>query len=144
MALTLQDRQEFLAQPHIGALAVAVAPDRAPLNVPIWYQYAPGGELWILTGVESAKLRRLRDAGRFSLMAQVLEPTIRYVTAEGPITRVEPMTDAMHREMAARYLPPEKVDPYLKIAESHGDQVAVFMRPEKWLSADLGDLSELG
>ncbi|WP_306356542.1 MULTISPECIES: pyridoxamine 5'-phosphate oxidase family protein [unclassified Nocardia] len=138
MALTLQERQEFLAQPHIGALAVAVGPDRAPLNVPIWYQYAPGGELWILTGVESVKLRRLRDAGRFSLMVQVVEPTVRYVTAEGSITRVEPMTDEMHREMATRYVPSDKVDAYLKSAEGFGDQVAVYMRPEKWLSADLG------
>lgn len=138
MALTLQERQEFLAQPHIGALAVATEPDRAPLNVPIWYQYAPNSELWILTGVQSKKIQVLEAAGRFSLMAQVLEPTIRYVTAEGPITQVLPMTDELHREMVSRYLPAEKVDGYLEFAATLGDQVAVFMRPEHWLSADLG------
>lgn len=138
MPLTLQERQDFLAQPHIGALAVAGKPGRAPLNVPIWYQYSPGGELWILTGATSAKLRHLEAAGRFSLMAQVITPTVRYVTAEGPVTRIEPMADGMEREMASRYLAPEKVDGYLEYAQSHGAQVAVFMRPEQWLSADMG------
>ncbi|NNH71807.1 pyridoxamine 5-phosphate oxidase [Nocardia uniformis] len=140
MALTLKERQEFLAQPHIGALAVTAGPDRAPLNVPIWYQYSPNSELWITTGAQSKKIKLLEAAGRFSLMVQVLEPSIRYVTAEGPITRVVPMAEDRGelREMAARYLPPEKVDPYLEFAESHGEQVVVYMRPEHWLSADLG------
>ncbi|WP_067543733.1 pyridoxamine 5'-phosphate oxidase family protein [Nocardia crassostreae] len=138
MALTLQERQEFLAQPLIGALAVAAGPDRAPLNVPIWYDYTPGGELWIVTGPESKKMRCLQAAGRFSLMSQVLAPTVRYVTAEGAITRVTEATEEMHRAMAARYLPPASVELYMKQAESYGDMVAVYMRPEHWLSADLG------
>ncbi|MFC3962449.1 pyridoxamine 5'-phosphate oxidase family protein [Nocardia jiangsuensis] len=139
MALPLEERQEFLARPHIGALAVAGAPGRAPLNVPIWYDYTPGGELWVLTGATSRKLELLKAAQRFSLMVQVLEPTIRYVTAEGPVTRIEP-GDALVREMAARYLPAEKLEGYLEYAQSHGEQVAVYMRPEQWLSADLGSV----
>lgn len=138
MALTMEERQEFLAQPHIGALAVNDKPGRAPLNVPIWYQYTPGGELWILTGPESRKMQLLKGAGRFSLMAQVLEPTVRYVTAEGPITGVTDMTEDQHREMVSRYLPPEAVEKYLKFADSIGPQVVVHMRPEHWLSADMG------
>ncbi|MFJ4655892.1 pyridoxamine 5'-phosphate oxidase family protein [Nocardia sp. NPDC088792] len=140
MALTLQERQEFLAQPHIGALAVASGPDRAPLNVPIWYQYSPGAELWLITGAHSKKARLLEAAGRFSIMTQVLTPTVRYVTVEGPILRTEPMKDAMLHEMASRYLPAEKVDAYLQSTDSHGEQIAIFMRPEQWLSADLGAL----
>ncbi|WP_460726274.1 pyridoxamine 5'-phosphate oxidase family protein [Nocardia heshunensis] len=138
MALTSEERQEFLAQPHIGALAVAVGPDRAPLNVPIWYQYSPGGELWVTTGAGSRKVKALEGAGRFSIMVQTVTPRVRYVTAEGPVLRIAPATDAMLREMAARYLAPERVEPYLKFAESLGEQVAVFMRPEQWLSADMG------
>ncbi|GAB2551532.1 pyridoxamine 5'-phosphate oxidase family protein [Nocardia heshunensis] len=127
-----------MAQPHIGALAVAVGPDRAPLNVPIWYQYSPGGELWVTTGAGSRKVKALEGAGRFSIMVQTVTPRVRYVTAEGPVLRIAPATDAMLREMAARYLAPERVEPYLKFAESLGEQVAVFMRPEQWLSADMG------
>ncbi|WP_328394925.1 pyridoxamine 5'-phosphate oxidase family protein [Nocardia sp. NBC_00416] len=139
MPLTLDERQSFLAEPHIGALAVSAGADRGPLTVPIWYQYAPGGELWVLTGLESEKLRRIRAAGRFSLMAERVAPTVRYVSVEGPMTRVEPMTDARHREMAARYLPADRVEGFLSYAEAElGEQVMVFMQPERWLSADLG------
>ncbi|MEV0248325.1 pyridoxamine 5'-phosphate oxidase family protein [Nocardia sp. NPDC050712] len=138
MPLNLAERQEFLAQPHIGALAVAADPGRGPLTVPIWYQYRPGGELWLVTGAESEKIRRLRSAGRFSLMAQRVEPTVRYVSVEGPILRIAETTDEQHREVAARYLPAEQVDGYLKAAEAFGAMVTVYLRPEHWLSADMG------
>lgn len=139
MPLSPQERQEFLAQPHVAAFAVAAGTGRGPLTVPIWYQYSPGGDIWILTGPESQKMRYLRETGRFSLMVQQVEPTVRYVSVEGPVTRTAPMTDEQHREMAARYLPAESVDGYLKAAEAFGEQVAVYLRPEHWLSADLGN-----
>lgn len=143
MPLNPEERQQFLAQPHIAALAVSAGADRGPLNVPIWYQYVPGGEVWVLTGAQSQKMRRITEAGRFSLMVEEVEPRVRYVSVEGPVTRVEPTTDAQHREMVARYLPADKVDAYLSYAESFGDQVTVGMRPEHWLSADMGDLREI-
>ncbi|MGW0177862.1 pyridoxamine 5'-phosphate oxidase family protein [Nocardia sp. NPDC003345] len=139
MPLTPEERRSFLAEPHIGALSVAAGPDRGPLTVPIWYQYVPGGELWILTGPESEKMRRIRAAGRFSLMVERVEPSVRYVSVEGPVTRVEPLTDTVHREMVARYLPAERVDDYLAFAAAElGEHVVVSMRPQRWLSADLG------
>ncbi|MBF6472350.1 pyridoxamine 5'-phosphate oxidase family protein [Nocardia gipuzkoensis] len=143
MPLTVEERQEFLAQPHVAAFSVAAGAGRGPLTVPIWYQYRPGGEIWILTGPESQKMRYLRETGRFGLMVQRVEPTVRYVSVEGSVTRITPMTDELHREMAARYLPAETVDAYLKAAEAYGEQVAVYLRPEHWLSADMGNLSEL-
>ncbi|WP_181722172.1 pyridoxamine 5'-phosphate oxidase family protein [Nocardia gipuzkoensis] len=143
MPLTVEERQEFLAQPHVAAFSVAAGAGRGPLTVPIWYQYHPGGEIWILTGPESQKMRYLRETGRFGLMVQRVEPTVRYVSVEGSVTRITPMTDELHREMAARYLPAETVDAYLKAAEAYGEQVAVYLRPEHWLSADMGNLSEL-
>ncbi|MGO4614265.1 pyridoxamine 5'-phosphate oxidase family protein [Nocardia sp. 2YAB30] len=142
MPLTLDERQQFFAQPHIAALSVSVGAGRGPLTVPIWYQYSPGGEVWVLTGPESQKMRYIRETGRFTLMVQQLQPTVRYVSVEGPVTRITPMTDEMHREMASRYLAAESVDGYLKAAEAYGEQVAVYLRPEHWLSADLGNLSE--
>ncbi|MBP2192297.1 pyridoxamine 5'-phosphate oxidase family protein [Nocardia goodfellowii] len=138
MPLNPAERQEFLAQPHIGALSVDAGPGRGPLTVPIWYQYRPGGELWLVTGAESQKIRALRAAGRFTLMVQRVEPTVRYVSVEGPILRISEMTDEEHREVAARYLPADQVDGYLRAAEAFGAMVTVHMRPEHWLSADLG------
>jgi hypothetical protein len=37
------------------------------------------------------------------------------------------------------YLPPEAVRPYVELAKAdHGEQVVIVMRPERWLSSDLG------
>ncbi|WP_280459800.1 pyridoxamine 5'-phosphate oxidase family protein [Nocardia carnea] len=139
MPLTPEERQSFLAEPHIGALSVSAGPDRGPLTVPIWYQYTPGEDLWVITGPESVKMRHIRAAGRFSLMVQRVQPSVRYVSVEGPVTAVEPMPDARHREMVARYLPPDQVEGYLAFAEAElGEHVIVRMRPQRWLSGDLG------
>src|SRR5256885_1674458 len=92
MALSRAEREQFLAEPHVGALSVVERPDRAPLTVPLWYQYIPGGELWVRTLPGSRKMRAIEATGRFSLMVQRTEPTVRYVTVEGPGTRTEPDT----------------------------------------------------
>ncbi|WP_405163760.1 pyridoxamine 5'-phosphate oxidase family protein [Nocardia sp. NBC_01499] len=140
MALTLKERQEFLAQPHIAALSVAGGPGRGPLTVPIWYQYEPGSELWVLTGAESRKLRLIKESGRFSLMVHRMKPTTRYVTVEGSVSRIVPITEELHLEMVHRYLSGDAVDKYMEHAAGFGDQVAIYLRPEHWLSADLGSV----
>jgi hypothetical protein len=60
--LSVRDRELFLAEPHIAALSVSAGPERGPLTVPMWYQYTPGGELWVLTEAASRKAR-LTDLG---------------------------------------------------------------------------------
>jgi hypothetical protein len=141
MALNREERAAFLAEPHIAALAVAAEEGRAPLTVPIWYQYESDGTVWILTGKNSRKNVLIGAAGRFSLMVERLEPTIRYVSVEGPVTGTEPATIEQLREISARYLPADKVDGYVDFAwKNHGEQVVVRMRPERWLSSDLGSV----
>ncbi len=137
--LSVQDREQFLAEPHIAALSVSAGPDRGPLTLPIWYQYRPGGEAWVLTEAGSWKARLIAAAGRFTLMVDRVAPTVRYVSVEGPVTRTVPETDELLREITERYLPPEKVPAYLKFAQAElGEQVAIYLRPEHWLTADLG------
>ncbi|KNB50687.1 pyridoxamine 5'-phosphate oxidase family protein [Streptomyces caatingaensis] len=139
MALSVHEREQFLAEPHIGALAVTRGPDRAPLTVPIWYHYTPGGELRIRTGPDSRKARAIRSAGRFSLMAQRTEPTVRYVSVEGPVTGITAGGPDSAYAMAARYLPPDKAAAFVEYERTRlGDHVDIYMRPEHWLSADLG------
>ncbi|WP_351226949.1 pyridoxamine 5'-phosphate oxidase family protein [Streptomyces sp. NPDC002133] len=141
MPLSREEREQFLAEPHVAALSVAGEEGRGPLTVPIWYQYEPGGELWILTGRGSRKHELIATAGHFSLMADRLEPTIRYVSVEGPVTGTAPGTREVLRELSARYVPAEKLDAYIDFSEkNHGEQVVIRMRPEHWLSADLGKL----
>ena len=137
--LSASDRELFLAEPHIAALSVSAGPARGPLTVPIWYQYAPGGEAWVLTEAGSWKVRLIEAAGRFTLMVERVVPTVRYVSVEGPVTRTVPGTDELLWEIATRYLPPEKVPAYIEFARADfGEQVAIYLRPQRWLSADLG------
>ncbi len=141
MALSIEERQAFLAEPHIGALSIEAGADRAPLVVPIWYQYTPGGDLWFLTGADSRKMRLLDTAGRCSLMVERLDPSIRYVAVSGPVIDSVPGTRADLVEMAARYLPDEKVDGYVEFAAAeHGSQTRVTVRTDQWVSADLGNV----
>ncbi|MFD6417194.1 pyridoxamine 5'-phosphate oxidase family protein [Streptomyces sp. NPDC060194] len=141
MALSPQDREAFLAEPHIGVLSVTRAdPDRGPLSVPIWYDYEPGGDLWVLTGADSAKARAIQAAGRFTLVAEEVQPSVKYVSAEGPVLSVTDATDEEHRAMVVRYLPADKVEGYLKAAEAYGPQVKITIHPDHWLSADMGTL----
>jgi hypothetical protein len=74
-------------------------------------------------------------------MAERVDPTVRYVAVDGPVSRIEPSTDEHLVEMVRRYMPPEKVDAYLEFARrEHGEGVVIFMKPEHWISADLGSL----
>jgi hypothetical protein len=138
-SLSVHDREAFLAEPHIAALSVSAGHDRGPFTVPIWYQYAPGEEAWVLTEAASRKVRLIEAAGRFTLMVDRLAPTVRYVSVEGPVTRMVPGTDEQLQEITARYLPPEKVPAYLEFARTElGEQIAIYLRPQRWLTADLG------
>jgi nitroimidazol reductase NimA-like FMN-containing flavoprotein (pyridoxamine 5'-phosphate oxidase superfamily) len=141
MALTQSEREQFLAESRVAALSVYAGDTRGPLTVPIWYQYTPGGEPWILTGPASRKGRLIEATGYFSLMVERTEPTVRYVAVDGAVSRIEPGTDALLEEMVRRYLPPEKVDAYLEFAHrEHGEHIAIYMQPQHWVSADLGGL----
>jgi Pyridoxamine 5'-phosphate oxidase len=141
MALSKSEREQFLSEPHIGALSVNAGDKRGPLTVPVWYQYTPGSEPWLITGAGSRKHRLIEEAGFFSLMAEIFLPRVRYVAVDGPVSRIEPGTDEQLVEMTKRYLPAEAVEPYLEMARrEHGDSVAIHLTPQHWLSADLGQL----
>src|SRR3954470_11033972 len=128
MALSIEDRERFLAEPHIAALSVYAGDTREPLTVPIWYQYAPGGEPWILTGPGSHKARLIEANGFFSLMVERTEPTTRYVAVDGAVSRIEPATDAQLEEMTRRYLSADAADAYLEFARKDlGENVAIWM-----------------
>jgi hypothetical protein len=141
VALSREEREQFLSEPHVAALSVDAGEGRAPLTVPVWYQYRPGGDIWIMTGRDSRKGRLIAAAGRFTLLVDRTEPTIRYVSVEGPVTTTAPLDGEALQEMASRYLRAEKVAAYVEFASAnHGAQVVIRMRPEHWFSSDLGAL----
>ncbi len=61
LAMSVEEREEFLAGVHVAVLAVERS-DGPPLAVPVWYDYRPGGQLWILTPEDSVKGRLLQAA----------------------------------------------------------------------------------
>jgi nitroimidazol reductase NimA-like FMN-containing flavoprotein (pyridoxamine 5'-phosphate oxidase superfamily) len=139
MALSKEEREQFLAEPHVAALSVSAGDKRGPLTVPVWYQYSPGGEPWVLTGEGSRKHRLIESQGEFTLMIERTEPSVRYVAVDGSVSRIESATDEQLVEVTKRYLPPQAVDPYLEMARrEHGPSVVIHMKPEHWLSSDLG------
>jgi hypothetical protein len=139
MALSKEEREQFLAEPHVAALSVSAGDKRGPLTVPVWYQYSPGGEPWVLTGEGSRKHRLIETQGEFTLMVERTEPSVRYVAVDGPVSGIVPATDEQLVEVTKRYLPPEAVEPYLEMARrEHGPTVVIHMKPQHWLSSDLG------
>jgi hypothetical protein len=139
MALSREEREQFLAESRVAALSVYAGDTRGPLTVPIWYQYTPGGEPWILTEPGSRKARLIEATGYFSLMVEREDPTVRYVAVDGAVSRIEPATDAQLEEMTRRYLQGEAADKYLEFARKElGANVAIYMQPQHWISADMG------
>ncbi|WP_370932392.1 pyridoxamine 5'-phosphate oxidase family protein [Amycolatopsis sp. cg13] len=135
------EREALLAEPIISVLSVTAEPGRAPLTTPIWHQYTPGGEVTVLTSPGARKTKLIEAAGRFALCVQ--DPkTIRYATAEGPVTGVRAVTEEDRLEMARRYLPEEAAIAYVKATPEQSRNVVISMRPERWNTADFTDLTD--
>ena len=130
-------REEFLRGVHIGILGIERS-DRAPMLVPVWYRYTADGEVQIVTDRDSAKVRALLAAGRFSLAVQTETAPYNYVSVSGELISLDPVDyDRDLRPLAQRYLGPEGGDRYLAEtggADSRSDSVLIRMRPKHWLS----------
>jgi PPOX class probable F420-dependent enzyme len=136
--MTGSEREKYLAELHVGVIAVE-RPDRAPLAVPIWYGYEPGGEVLVSSLAGSIKERLISAARRFSLTVQDETYPYRYVTAEGPVTSIEKADDATMRAIAIRYLGEAGGNEFTDtFVEDHPDAESILfrMRPERWLSTD--------
>ncbi len=137
LAMTRAEREKFLADVHVGVISIQHE-GRAPLTVPIWYLYEPGGEVVIVTGRDSRKGVLLAQTGRFSLCAQTETPPYRYVSVEGPVVSSEPSdVEKTTRPLAHRYLGKQAGDGYIEATSSDaGSSLTYRMRPERWLSVD--------
>jgi PPOX class probable F420-dependent enzyme len=136
-AMTRSEREAFLADVHVGVLAIE-DPSRGPLAAPIWYGYEPGGDVWFVTGRDSRKGKLLARARRVSLVAQSEAPPYKYVSVEGAIAGIEkPDVEKHLRPLARRYLGRELGDRYVEQTRGDaGESVLVRVRPERWLTVD--------
>lgn len=132
--MTSDEREQYLADLHVGVIAVE-RPGRAPLAVPIWYAYQPGGEVLLWTQADSLKHRLIRDAGRFAITVQDEQPPYRYVTAEGDVIAIEQAEESEARAIAVRYLGEQDGGQFAD-ENLNAESIVIRMRPQRWLSMD--------
>jgi nitroimidazol reductase NimA-like FMN-containing flavoprotein (pyridoxamine 5'-phosphate oxidase superfamily) len=136
-AMTHAEREAFLAEPRMAVLAVAMV-GRAPLAVPVWYSYRPGGLVSIITGDGTRKAGLVRAAGRASLCVHSDELPYRYVSVEGPVVETEhPAAPDERLSLARRYLGIEGGDAYIAATTATAATMTTFrLAPEHWLTQD--------
>jgi len=143
LSMTRTERERFLAETHVGIVSVADE-GRAPLAVPVWYRYEPGGAVYFITDGKSRKAALLRKAGRATLIAQNEALPYKYVTIEGPVTLARDFDRVREiDEVAYRYLGRELGEAYLRSAAGDyaaAENVRVSIKPERWGSADFSKL----
>lgn len=129
-------RQEFLAAKHVAVLSVAATDGRPPTSVPIWYDYAPGGDIRVNTGASSRKAKLIEQAGAVTLVVQHEEPPYQYVVVEGTVVdTTKPTPLDVREEIAIRYLGEEGGRAFVRAMDSQ-TTVLFTIRPDRWLTAD--------
>jgi hypothetical protein len=136
LTMTVEEREAFLADVHVGVISIEVDGD-APVTVPVWYSYEPGGSVGVITSPDSVKGRAIARAGRFSLCAQSEAVPYKYVSVDGPVTAPAPVSPEERRALAHRYLGAELGDLYIEATggDDTGD-IVVRMTPERWRTTD--------
>jgi nitroimidazol reductase NimA-like FMN-containing flavoprotein (pyridoxamine 5'-phosphate oxidase superfamily) len=137
--MTVDEREAFLADLHIGVLSIADTDGRGPLQVPIGYDYEPGGDIRISTKVTSRKLQLARTVSRVGFLVQSEVFPYRYVSVEGPIVLDEPTDPEEHRMRSIRYLGEEMGQKYFEaVKPAISQMVTLGIRPERWRTYDAG------
>jgi PPOX class probable F420-dependent enzyme len=149
-SLTAEEREAFLAEPHVGILSVESDDGRPPLTVPVWYAYQPGGDLTFFTGTQGVKARKARlieRAGVVSFCVQQEAFPYKYATVEGRVVKAD-RSPSVEEVLAIvrRYLPEEHAQGFaaaeLGRPAAESQFVLYTVRPERWHSADLSGAGE--
>ena len=56
--LSKEEREAFLAQPHIAVAERGERRGPSAVSTPVWYGYQPGGEITVFTGSQGARRAR--------------------------------------------------------------------------------------
>jgi PPOX class probable F420-dependent enzyme len=128
-------REEFLLEPRVAVLST-VGPLGTVHSVPVWFVW-DGIAFRVIVGRGSQKHRNVQRTGRATLCIDHRERMqYRYVTAEGPVTVIDIVTDDMRRNLWRHYLG----DGAEKAMEASGTDasknVCLVLMPERWISPD--------
>ena len=133
------EREAFLRDPRPAILSIP-QDGKGPLSSPVWFDFEPGGDFWVLMQSDSRKGQLMQTGVCVSLCAQQEAKPYKYVSVEGPVISVaayDAEKDLL--AMAARYLGAAGAKDFLdgmreKIAKANG--IKVVIKPERWLSLD--------
>ena len=133
LKMSQEEREAFLADLHVGVVSIG-RQGKAPLSAPIWYDYEPGGKVWMITGTSSLKAAALADTDQISLVVQTEAPPYQYASVTGTCTTRE-VAEGELLAMAVRYLGEEQGQAYAAAASGGGDVIVEFS-PETWMTVD--------
>jgi nitroimidazol reductase NimA-like FMN-containing flavoprotein (pyridoxamine 5'-phosphate oxidase superfamily) len=135
LSMTKEEREAFLASVKIGVVSIP-EDGCGPLAVPVWYDYAPGGELRFVTGKDSYKAKLLHRTTRISFCVHDDRVPYKYVSVEGPILAIEkPDFERDIRQMGQFHLGQEGGNQHAEQMKGC-DSILVRMRPERWFTVD--------
>jgi PPOX class probable F420-dependent enzyme len=133
LTMKKSQREAFLADLHVGVVTAA-RDGAAPLAVPVWYSYEPGGDVVFVFASTSEKIKLVEATGQASLCVQSEAMPYKYVTVEGPAV-VGDVDNEVERSLAHRYLGPEIGDMYLQAIAGTVSRV-VRLTPTCWRTVD--------
>ena len=134
LTMSVNERQQFLAGVHVAVVSIPRS-TKGPLTVPIWYDYDPGGEPWMITNRDSIKGKLLTRSQRISLCVQSETAPYQYVSIEGPFIVTQPI-DGQLLAMAIRYLGEDRGRSYAESATDGEASIVVSIKPETWYTVD--------
>jgi nitroimidazol reductase NimA-like FMN-containing flavoprotein (pyridoxamine 5'-phosphate oxidase superfamily) len=140
--MTQQEREAFLAEPHIGVISIASGDKNPPLMTPVWYGYEPGGNITFFTGTTGMRPRKvelLEEAGVLTLCVQKETFPYKYATVEGTVVKTDrPPTEDQVLAVVRRYLGNEQARQFVEMifSKRNTELVVYTIRPDHWFTSD--------
>jgi PPOX class probable F420-dependent enzyme len=125
------ERDLFLREPETAVLGTIDRRGRVH-NVPVWFRW-DGEAARVVTGRDSVKVANIRRTGRASLCVDRRGGRLRYVTMEGPVEIIDPLTMEERLALRSHYQGKEAARAVVEQG-GHEDMVLLILRPETWIT----------
>lgn len=125
---TDEETRRFLKQPYLIKLAT-VNRDGSPQLTPLWFEYADG-EIVMTTAADRLKVRNVRRDNRVAACIDSPPPAYRRVLIKGRARVTDEGVREWTRRIAARYVPPERLDERTAQLLS-APRVLIWITPER-------------
>ena len=128
--MTPDERDAFLSQPHTAVFTTIDRHGR-PHSVPVWYRWEDGA-FRVITDRGSQKHKNIQRTARASLCVDERDGAFRYVTGEGPVEVLDPLSYDERLGLHTLYRGAEAAK---KVVDRGGHErmVLLLLRPERWL-----------